>query len=243
MPIGRLIDAPPPLAPAERFARHLAREFEAVFLFLRDPPLDATNWRAEHAIRPAVVTRKVCGGNRTRRGADTQILASVVRTARQRQLDPRALFTTMLCASEPVVPEALALPPTQDLLASVSQKTPRAGGRSGADLHNFQAISITNRSCRPHPATCGRRSARKSTRIPGAQAWGSVAVLRRVQRQPDFQGNRPLKRRRVVVCVPASAESTRCDAGWRPAPTAQPFAQSRRRHDCAPGRGPDAPTR
>ena len=47
-----------------------------------------------------------------RRGADTQqILASVVRTARQRQLDPRALFTTMLCAPEPVVPEALALPP------------------------------------------------------------------------------------------------------------------------------------
>ena len=110
--LGRLIDAPPPLAPAERFARHLTREFEAVFLFLRDPSLDATNWRAEHAIRPAVVTRKVCGGNRTRRGADTQqILASVVRTARQRQLDPRALFTTMLCAPEPVVPEALALPP------------------------------------------------------------------------------------------------------------------------------------
>ena len=103
--LGRLIDAPPPLAPAERFARHLAREFEAVFLFLRDPSLDATNWRAEHAIRPAVVTRKVCGGNRTRRGADTQqILASVVRTARQRQLDPRALFTTMLCAPELELP-------------------------------------------------------------------------------------------------------------------------------------------
>ena len=40
------------------------------------------------AIRPAVVIRKVCGGNRTRHGADTQqVLASVVRTARQRGLD------------------------------------------------------------------------------------------------------------------------------------------------------------
>ena len=40
------------------------------------------------AMRPAVVIRKVCGGNRTRHGADTQqILASVVRTARQRGLD------------------------------------------------------------------------------------------------------------------------------------------------------------
>ena len=110
--LGRLIDTPPPLASAERFAKHLANEFPAVFLFLCDPSIDATNWRAEQAIRPAVVTRKVCGGNRTRRGADTQqVLASVVRTARQRRLDPRALITTMLCAREPVVPEALALPP------------------------------------------------------------------------------------------------------------------------------------
>ncbi len=110
--LGRLIDTPPPLALAERFAKHLANEFPAVFLFLCDPSIDATNWRAEQAIRPAVVTRKVCGGNRTRRGADTQqVLASVVRTARQRHLDPRALITTMLCAREPVVPEALALPP------------------------------------------------------------------------------------------------------------------------------------
>ena len=110
--LGRLIDTPAPLADAERFAKHLANEFPAVFLFLCDPSIDATNWRAEQAIRPAVVTRKVCGGNRTRRGADTQqVLASVVRTARQRNLDPRALITTMLCAPEPVVPEALALPP------------------------------------------------------------------------------------------------------------------------------------
>ncbi len=110
--LGRLIDDPPRLAAAECFANHLANEFPAVFLFLCDPSIDATNWRAEQAIRPAVVTRKVCGGNRTRRGADTQqVLASVVRTARQRHLDPRTLITTMLCAPEPVVPEALALPP------------------------------------------------------------------------------------------------------------------------------------
>ncbi len=62
---------------AERFARHLATEFAAVFLFLWDLSIDATNWRAEQAIRPAVVIRKVCGGNRTRHGADTQqVLAS-----------------------------------------------------------------------------------------------------------------------------------------------------------------------
>ena len=98
--LGRLIDAPPPLADAERFAKHLANEFPAVFLFLCDPSIDATNWRAEQAIRPAVVTRKVCGGNRTRKGADTQqVLASVLRTARQRHLDLPDLIATMLwCA-------------------------------------------------------------------------------------------------------------------------------------------------
>ena len=49
----------------------MAIEFPAIFTFLWDPSVDATNWRAEQAIRPAVVTRKVCGGNRTRKGADT----------------------------------------------------------------------------------------------------------------------------------------------------------------------------
>ena len=110
--LGRLVNAPPPLADAERFAAHLDTEFQAVFLFLWDPSLDATNWRAEQAIRPAVVIRKVCGGNRTRHGADTQqVLASVVRTARQRGLDLPPLFAAMLRAVEPVVPELLGLPP------------------------------------------------------------------------------------------------------------------------------------
>ncbi len=110
--LGRLIDAPPPLDDTERFARHLATEFAAVFLFLWDLSVDATNWRAEQAIRPAVVIRKVCGGNRTRHGADSQqVLASVVRTARQRDLDLPPLIATMLRATGPVVPDAFGLLP------------------------------------------------------------------------------------------------------------------------------------
>ena len=62
--------------------------------------------------RPAVVIRKVCGGNRTRHGADSQqVLASVVRTARQRDLDLPPLIATMLRATGPVVPDAFGLPP------------------------------------------------------------------------------------------------------------------------------------
>ena len=110
--LGRLIDAPPPLKDAKRFAKHLANEFPAVFLFLRDPSIDATNWRAEQAIRPAVVIRKVCGGNRTRKGADTQqVLSTVVRTVRQRRLDLPMLTAEMLRARQPAIPEAFGLPP------------------------------------------------------------------------------------------------------------------------------------
>ena len=73
----------------QRFAAHLTTEAGALLTFLGEPAIDATNWRAEHAIRPAVVTRKACGGNRTARGAATQqILASVLRTIDQRDLDP-----------------------------------------------------------------------------------------------------------------------------------------------------------
>ena len=84
--------------------------------FLWHPSVDATNWRAEQAeqaIRPAVVIRKVCGGNRTRHGADTQqVLASVVRTAHQRHLDLTPLIVTMLRSLKPVVPDSLRrLPP------------------------------------------------------------------------------------------------------------------------------------
>ena len=93
------------LADARRFARHLHNEFDAVFSFLFDPTLDATNWRAEHALRPAVITRKSCGGgNRTARGAQTQqVLASILRTAQQRGLDSTAVLVAALQAPRPVV--------------------------------------------------------------------------------------------------------------------------------------------
>lgn len=48
-----------------------------------DSSVEPTNWKAEQAIRPAVVNRKVWGGNRTRAGADAQgVLMSVFETCR-----------------------------------------------------------------------------------------------------------------------------------------------------------------
>ncbi len=107
-----LIDAVPTLPAARRLAAHLTTELAAVFAFLWEPGIDATNWRAEQAIRPAVVMRKVSGGNRTRHGADTQeILTSVVHTVRQRNLDLTTVLTTMLQARDPVVPTTLSTRP------------------------------------------------------------------------------------------------------------------------------------
>ncbi|MEX2015235.1 MAG: transposase, partial [Candidatus Hydrogenedentales bacterium] len=112
--LARLLAArPSQLTDARRFATHLRTEFEAVFSFLFDPTLDATNWRAEQALRPAVVTRKMSGGgNRTARGAQTQqVLASVLRTASQRGLDCTALLVLLLHARTPIVPSALCTTP------------------------------------------------------------------------------------------------------------------------------------
>jgi transposase len=72
----------------ERLAAFLYRHAGQLFTYLRDAGVDATNWRGEHAMRYAVVNRKVWGGNRTRRGADNQaILMSVLRTLKLSKRD------------------------------------------------------------------------------------------------------------------------------------------------------------
>jgi transposase len=66
------------------------------------PGLEATNWRAEQAIRPMVVTRKVWGGNRTARGAYTQgILVSILQTCRQQLRSPSSILQELICAARP----------------------------------------------------------------------------------------------------------------------------------------------
>jgi transposase len=72
----------------ERLAQHLWRHIDEFFTFLRVPGLDATNWRAELAMRFGVILRKVWGGNRTWAGAEAQaVLMSVWRTCWQRRVN------------------------------------------------------------------------------------------------------------------------------------------------------------
>ena len=90
--------------PNRRLRQHLQTERAALFTCLVRPEVAATNWQAEQAIRPAVVTRKVCGGNRTPHGAATQhVLASLLRTATQQERDPLALLVALQCSPQPVV--------------------------------------------------------------------------------------------------------------------------------------------
>lgn len=84
--IDRLIATVPDGEAVERFARHLQRERRALFTFLHQDAVPATNFLAEQALRPAVVNRKMSGGgNNTPSGATSQaILMTVPHSAKKR---------------------------------------------------------------------------------------------------------------------------------------------------------------
>jgi transposase len=122
--IDRLITGRTAHPPNRRLLNHLARERAHLFTFLTTPGVEATNWRAEHAIRPAVVTRKVWGGNRTWTGAGTwQTLASVLATATIQQRDPIQVLMPLLRAPTPIVAD-LAIPSTTVNPAVPSARSP-----------------------------------------------------------------------------------------------------------------------
>lgn len=86
--LGALCEAKTSNEEVRKFLAHLGRQAPAMFTFLTEEGVDATNWRAEQGIRPAVVNRKVCGGNRTDRGGRAQsVMMSVIRTAAQHGVD------------------------------------------------------------------------------------------------------------------------------------------------------------
>jgi len=72
----------------ERLVAHLRKHLPQWFLFLINPAVPATNYRGEQALRPAVVNRKVWGGNRTAAGAQAQaVTMSVLQTCKQQAQD------------------------------------------------------------------------------------------------------------------------------------------------------------
>ena len=101
--LDRILQVRPTHPGNRRFKDHLARHGDELLTFLY-LDVEATNWRAEQAIRPAVRFRKTSGGHRSPQGARTRdVLLSILRTARQRALDPLLLFARMLCSTETVL--------------------------------------------------------------------------------------------------------------------------------------------
>ena len=108
--LAALVKRPRRHAGGERLAKFLRRHAGEVFAYLRvpgadftDADADATNWRAEEAVRPAVVNRKVWGGNRDWSGAAAQsTLMTVIRTCTQRTVEPLAFLADALTAATPL---------------------------------------------------------------------------------------------------------------------------------------------
>jgi len=81
------LDRPRITPPANRaLLKHLRGEFAALFMLRLHSDVNATNWRTDPLIQPAVVNRKVWGVNRARRGARIRgVLMSGMQTGHQRQ--------------------------------------------------------------------------------------------------------------------------------------------------------------
>jgi transposase len=106
--LSGLIFPPKANAANERLAQHLWAHRGDLFTFLRQPGLDATNWRAELAIRFGVILRKVWGGSRTWAGARAQsVLMSVWRTCWQQGRSALDFLSQLLRGPS----AALTLPP------------------------------------------------------------------------------------------------------------------------------------
>lgn len=96
-----------------RFAKRLRKQRRHLLRFLQIEGVEATNNRAERALRPAVIVRKTGGCNKTARGARTHaVLASVLQTLKQRRGGALDYLASVLTA--PGEPPKLLSPPVFD---------------------------------------------------------------------------------------------------------------------------------
>ena len=86
-----------PIKEQARLAKFLTRKINELFVFVHYPEVPSENNPAERAIRPLVITRKVCGGTRSEKGSKSKmILLSLLHTAHVRGLDPITSLEQML---------------------------------------------------------------------------------------------------------------------------------------------------
>jgi len=96
-----LLRTSPPVG-AAKVAERIRKRRRWLFTFLDDPTLEATNNRAERALRPAVIARKLSCGNKTPRGKQTwEVLTSLAATCTQRGQDFVDFLRPMLTLPSP----------------------------------------------------------------------------------------------------------------------------------------------
>ena len=101
----------------DRLAKHVANHYDEWLVFLHDPEVPPTNNHAERMVRPAVITRKVGGCNKTLLGALVHsILSSIMVTCQQQGQKFLDLARQLWQAGEP---QAIPLvPPPEPRSAS-----------------------------------------------------------------------------------------------------------------------------
>lgn len=111
--VSRRRDPSPELT---RLAEHVVKHYDEWLVFLHEPEVPPTNNHAERMIRPAVITRKVGGCNKTLRGALVHsVLASIMVTCRQQGEKFLALARRLWQGGEP---QAIPIVPPEPRAAS-----------------------------------------------------------------------------------------------------------------------------
>jgi len=93
---------------AETFRKRLLEKDEDWLTFLKFPNVDPTNNHAERSLRPSVIFRKMCFGNRSQIGASIHsILSSLIQTAIRQKVDPIHFLQTLILKDTPTAQHAL----------------------------------------------------------------------------------------------------------------------------------------
>jgi len=87
-----------------RFKQHLEKHRREILTFLYHADIEAANWPAEQAIRPAVRNRKIFGGNRTWSGAAAQErLGSFFATCAKNTIESLTTLSRIICRPMPAI--------------------------------------------------------------------------------------------------------------------------------------------
>lgn len=94
----------------ERLKDRMAIFHDDLLTFLEEWDVEPTNNRAERALRPAVVARKISNGNRTEKGAEAHaILMSIIQTCRQQETNILDFGMALLGARNTGKPEPVLM--------------------------------------------------------------------------------------------------------------------------------------